>query len=411
MDSGAFLGLIVPAVAGCMCAIFLCFWHYNRQDKAALLFSVAFLMCTSGFVLNHFILAKDSLANGIVHNAFYVVGVYLLAVGISTAFHRTVPRKMLAALAIASVGAAAWLTLAHQGLSSERIITTNMIHGIMFIILTFSIWGIWRKNWTGTAVYASLWLCILNLMFVSPVTVLDINVTAEGFFDTVYWRSMNAITILSALALGGSLIAVCAMQQLNALRHDAENDYLTGLKTRRAFEESARTYCASRSGEVAASIILMDIDHFKVFNDEYGHTMGDAVISAFGRFLSQQTRKADLAGRVGGEEFCLLLPGTGTTGARQLATRLKDELSGLTVPGLPETARISASFGVAELGAATMFDEVYTVADAALYAAKSRGRDRVVCAEQPVDAGWPIRREKLSSPPQAKRQARRRIAS
>lgn len=410
MDHAVVIGLTVPAVAGCMSAIFFSFWYYSRSDRSALRFAAAFLMCALGFSLNHFVLPKESLENAIIHNACYAAGLYLLLSGIHHAFKREPPRGALIALGGGSVLIAAFITITMDGLS-QRILWLNMIHGSMMLVGCASLWGIWRNNWTGTAVFAGMALCILNFMVVSPLNVIGEPITEQSFFSTAYWQTMNVLSTLSVLAMGGALIATCVMQRLELLREDADHDYLTGLKTRRAFEEAARDYCTSRSGDIAASLIIIDIDHFKAINDEHGHAAGDQVISRIGAFLTSQTRSSDLTGRMGGEEFCLLLPGTDTRGARQLAARLRERLSQIEFKGLPPSQRVTASFGIAELGHRTAFADIYPMADAALYSAKSRGRDRIVCAPAPDDAGQPIRRERFLSRPDGSRIPANRMVS
>ncbi|MEQ8558150.1 MAG: GGDEF domain-containing protein [Henriciella sp.] len=393
-----------------MSAIFLSFWYYNRSDRSALRFAAAFLMCALGFSINHFVLDKDTLANAIVHNTFYAAGLYLLLDGIHGAFGRKVPKVILALIGAGSVIGAIIVQVSPAELN-QRILWINAVQGCMLVVSAFTLWGIWKRNWTGTATYAALCLCIVNMMTVAPYYVIRSMITEDTFFQTMYWGTMNVVATLSVLAMGGALISACVMQRLDLLRADAENDYLTGLKTRRAFEEAARLYCSSRSGDVAATLILIDLDHFKEINDDHGHTVGDQVISRFGSFLLENTRTSDMAGRMGGEEFCLLLPGTDTNGARQLATRLRETLSTLGFEGLPDKQKITASFGVAELGQRTAFGDIYPQADAALYSAKTRGRDRVVCATPPNDAGKPIRREIFLALPDGSRIPASRMAS
>ncbi|RIJ21614.1 GGDEF domain-containing protein [Henriciella barbarensis] len=398
MDQAIAIGFTVPAIATAMCAIFLCFWHYNREDRAALVFAAAFVMCAVGFLLNHFILAKESVANAIGHNACYAAGLYLLGDGIHRAFEKQPPRLALITLGAFSVIAAGIIQLSFVGLS-VRIITINFVHGLMLMVTAWSLRDIWNRSWTGTAVLAALALCIINFILVSPITVTGNTIRDETFFQSAYWQIINLISIFSVLGMGGALVSVCVMQRLDALRDDAESDFLTGLKSRRAFEQAARHYCEARSGDYAASVIIIDLDHFKNVNDAYGHAVGDKVIRGVGALLSAKTRMSDMAGRMGGEEFCLVLPGTDMSGAKTLGERLRRAISELPMEGVPEGLKVTASFGVAELGRDMLFEDVYPIADAALYAAKSLGRNRVECAELPSAIGKPVHRKKLKSVP------------
>lgn len=394
LDQAAAIGLTVPAIAVGMCGIFLCFWHYNREDRAALVFAGAFTMCAVGFTLNHFVLPKESLANALVHNACYALGLFLLCDGIHRAFERKTPRRTLAVLGVMSVIAAGIIQTCFVGLS-VRIVTINFIQGLMLIASAWTLRGVWNRSWTGTAVLAALSLCLLNMMIISPITVVGTTIREATFFESAYWQIINLISILSVLSMGGALVSVCVMQRLEALRDDAENDFLTGLKSRRAFDQAASQYCQARSGDYAASVIIIDLDHFKAVNDQFGHAAGDAVIRSVGALLSRQTRTSDMVGRMGGEEFCLLLPGTDLEGASILAERLRNRISELAEDDFPEGLSVTASFGVAELGRDMLFEDAYPVADAALYSAKSSGRNRVDCAEAPYDTGKPVRRQKL----------------
>lgn len=155
----------------------------------------------------------------------------------------------------------------------------------------------------------------------------------------------------------------------------AQTDPLTGLANRRTFMEwfERRFESAQSSGE-RLSVVMVDVDHFKRVNDQYGHSMGDDVIVRVAQLLKQSTRDTDIACRYGGEEFCLAIRERNAASAAQFAERLRIELA---APGFAEIP-ITASFGISstEFGAATplaLIDE----ADQALYAAKEGGRNRV----------------------------------
>lgn len=163
----------------------------------------------------------------------------------------------------------------------------------------------------------------------------------------------------------------------------AASDPLTGLSNRRGFFEGAARMLgmAQRCGS-PLSMIMLDIDHFKAVNDAYGHDAGDAVLRAVAERLRQSLRVSDLAGRVGGEEFAVLCPGTDLAGGVELAERLRQALEEMVVAADCRAVRVTASFGVAECrcGRDAAPSACLTRADRALYAAKRGGRNRV-CAE------------------------------
>ena len=167
-----------------------------------------------------------------------------------------------------------------------------------------------------------------------------------------------------------------ANQRLEQL---AAMDGLTGLKNRRAFEdrlveEVART---RRHGH-PLSLVLLDIDHFKSYNDTFGHPKGDEVLRNVGRLLSHTMRDTDFAARYGGEEFAIILPNTDTEGSQQVAERLRQVIEGATW----DDRAITASVGVASFSRAIGTAELLLEhADKALYRSKETGRNRVTMAE------------------------------
>jgi diguanylate cyclase (GGDEF)-like protein len=159
------------------------------------------------------------------------------------------------------------------------------------------------------------------------------------------------------------------------LRDLARLDHLTGALSRRAFlEEAGQAIGRSTRYAHPASIIMFDIDHFKLINDNYGHPAGDAVLRAVGAACTALIRDCDSFGRLGGEEFAFLLPDT-VTGGFAAAERFRKILATLATPGYPEI-RITASFGIASLTSGMTAKEWIAAADTALYAAKHDGRNQ-----------------------------------
>lgn len=184
---------------------------------------------------------------------------------------------------------------------------------------------------------------------------------------------------VSAVRIVAGLVAL-AFENLR-LYQQATSDHLTGLHNR-AFGErrlNESVLLGARSGQ-PTSVLMVDLDHFKAINDGFGHAAGDVVLCETARALEAACRASDICCRFGGEEFLLVLPETGLDAAAQCAERVRRALGdvSLSFEGRPLT--VSASIGVAEVGRDEHWARAIERADAALYAAKRAGRDRVCVA-------------------------------
>ncbi|TRW14739.1 GGDEF domain-containing protein [Glacieibacterium frigidum] len=159
------------------------------------------------------------------------------------------------------------------------------------------------------------------------------------------------------------------------LRQIAQSDFLTGALSRRGFV--SRLDAAIEHRFVApAALVTFDIDHFKPINDRFGHPTGDEVLKQIARACAESLRSGDSFGRMGGEEFALLLPDTDVTAALAAAERCRRAIAALSID-VGEVLKVTASFGIAPLtDAVADTDDWLCHADAALYAAKAGGRNR-----------------------------------
>ncbi len=167
------------------------------------------------------------------------------------------------------------------------------------------------------------------------------------------------------------------------VQRQATTDELTGLVNRRRFLEALETELErARLFETPLSLVLADLDDFKVVNDAHGHLAGDDALRTFGDLLEAHLRKVDVAGRLGGEEFAVLLPETDLEEATLVADRMRGALSAAPLR-LSGGVRISltSSFGIAELAPGQSAQRLVSRADAALYAAKAEGKNRVSIAD------------------------------
>jgi diguanylate cyclase (GGDEF)-like protein len=226
-------------------------------------------------------------------------------------------------------------------------------------------------------------------LFVGGVLVVGLSVTASMLFthlsfvefgDLEYRGAMWAAAIVPLLvaptAYGWVALLSWRLHKANAaLDALARRDALTGLDNRRAFVEAARARLAAGA---RVQLLIADIDHFKRINDSMGHAAGDLALVHAAAVLAKAAPEGSIVARIGGEEFALLVPAA--TDPAALVARIAAELAHMPVPAAAGLKRMTCSFGVAAAQPGEGLDSLLSRADAALYAAKDGGRDRMALA-------------------------------
>lgn len=186
------------------------------------------------------------------------------------------------------------------------------------------------------------------------------------------------------IAIGSHVLKLVFLDPLERAFHEtlldlSTKDPLTGLANRgSALAELQNRFGLSQRYGRPLSVVVCDLDHFKSVNDTFGHGAGDFVLRTFGERLVATLREADLAGRIGGEEFLMVLPETDLTGARPFAERLRKAIAGTPVPLASGGLTVTCSLGIAErTGDDLNAGQLLARADAALYRAKGGGRNQV----------------------------------
>jgi len=178
---------------------------------------------------------------------------------------------------------------------------------------------------------------------------------------------------------------VAVMVRLKAaddeVRRISVTDELTGLYNRRFLRKRLEEeFSRARRDKSPLSVVLLDLDHFKVINDVHGHSVGDEVLCALGEVLQDGLRQGDVVGRWGGEEFMVILPNSDVAGARITAERLRQSVEDLALDSIKPSMKVTASFGIAvydgfdpEIDASVLI----SWSDTAMYSAKEAGRNKV----------------------------------
>ncbi|MGY4407311.1 sensor domain-containing diguanylate cyclase [Bradyrhizobium sp. USDA 3315] len=220
---------------------------------------------------------------------------------------------------------------------------------------------------------------------------------AEGLaLDGIYadwWQQLWLIGSVVAALCGFSIVLmfylVAALKRRAAaedrLAHLANTDALTGLANRRRLDDTLDVeWRRGMRAKAPVSLLMIDVDHFKIYNDTYGHQAGDAVLTTVGRCIAGSAKRAtDLGARYGGEEFSVLLPGIGKTGALEIAERIRTKLAAARESEL-ELPTVSIGLSCLVPDHERTSRDLLKAADLALYQAKREGRDRVIVST----IGW-----------------------
>jgi diguanylate cyclase (GGDEF)-like protein len=268
-----------------------------------------------------------------------------------------------------------------------RTATVSVFHGAVALAIALTVYRA-RRSWSSHYVYQF-------------TTVMALIVAAgHAARAAVYLANANTLTsllqptplnvffvaagtlVLPVLTLGGVMMAHDSM--MAKAEHAANRDFLTGAWSRRAFFELAeREIMRIRRTGSMLSLLVLDIDHFKIINDRDGHAVGDQVLIDVVLKAETALRGADCFARLGGEEFAVLLPDTDRAAALLVAERLRTMLAKPAAAGNPymktATPDYTVSIGLAMLRDGETLEELIMRADAALYSAKATGRNRVAC--------------------------------
>jgi diguanylate cyclase (GGDEF)-like protein len=223
---------------------------------------------------------------------------------------------------------------------------------------------------------------INDFIFFIVMSVRAYSGIVNGHMSMLSPGAVQSMTYLAGYLLmivnGFGFLLLCKEKDDQQMALLATIDSLTGLVNRRAFferTESARLLAARLRSPIA--LMMIDIDHFKRLNDRFGHATGDEALCIFAATAQQALREHDIMGRLGGEEFALVLPGTDIEGALQAAERLRNAVAAAVLPTSGNQYTMTVSIGVVVIDPGEHINSALARADHALYAAKSAGRDRI----------------------------------
>lgn len=354
---------------------FFCIWLLERRRPHLMLYALAFLTISAATIVQFALWPADIGYNTIVSASLYSAAPLLLVEGVLKRSGKSMPLWLHAAWFCAIVGSLAYFYYGDNNLQ-VRVYLLNF--GMGCILLN----GAWllRELARGSVIdRAMLWLVFgLALTFIARTMVTGGSVPTDNvaeFFVSDFWIWTQFAMSILGVAMGLGLLLVGCADIIYALVAERDSDPLTGLLNRRGLQACAPKLLATVKRE-PVSVVACDLDNFKAINDRFGHASGDAVLAAFAGVIRAKVRAGDVAARVGGEEFVVVLKGSAVGDAYGLTERLRREIASARIEGLPDDFAVTASFGIAELHVGEDLWDAAERADKILYAAKRAGRNR-----------------------------------
>jgi diguanylate cyclase (GGDEF)-like protein len=380
MSGGSFILAINLAVGGLIAAAFASIAIYERARPAALWMAAAYVIGAGYFAaeaaIHVFNGGRFSVAGSV---AILLAGMAAFNLGLARKYGNAFsPRLLVAAIVAGTVLVFCVENLERHGL--VRMLGYQIPFFVMQALAASIVFNAQHRRGADNLLGALLALSALQFLtkpFIAHA-VGGWGADPQAYLSSDYALISQSMSTVSAMAVALMTIFILFRDVLAEATAKSEVDTLSGLLNRNGFQLRANVALQQglRDGR-SISLVICDLDHFKSINDTLGHSSGDRVISAFAAFLGAAAGPGNVSGRIGGEEFAVLLPGSNLASGKLFAEGIRSAFSAMPVAGLPAELRFTASFGVAELKSGEELAELMLRADEALYIAKRDGRDRV----------------------------------
>jgi diguanylate cyclase (GGDEF)-like protein len=325
------------------------------------------IVFANGLLLTTFVLIHRSVADFVQGGSrtkrleALLVGSGCVGLGFFTLVHPSLEvRSGIVSLGSASIAMLSILTLVRCADRTVRVpcLATAALLGAFVLTMLLRIVGVLLHSVPGEY-FASSFFNVINL-FGYEIVIVGVPLGYFWMTATRLWARQNELAL---------------------------TDPLTGLPNRRALEAwGERAMAQSRSGQIAFTLLAIDVDHFKQINDRYGHKGGDVALRSMAQALAAVVRKEDLVARLGGEEFLVVFWNEGVERTLLSAERIRSIIESMTISVEEQIVKVTVSVGVAVFQSNDTFETVLRRADRALYAAKLAGRNRVMLESNLVPA-------------------------
>jgi diguanylate cyclase (GGDEF)-like protein len=386
LDTGLFISLLNPAIALTLAAAFLLLWLYRPQRAYLLMLVGAYTGSAMGFLLQYFTLPIGLPATKLLSVISFTIAAFGLSTAIVTRYGRPLPWRALGAFGFGGLAAFSWFMFVQPDLT-WRVLAVNFGFGGISLIVAAEIRAVPNRGPVERLIIVLAALSGVNFIIrtLMIMALYGPYTSYDGFYTSVYWTTALLSHAVLSLLIALSLFTAEALDLVRSLRSESLTDPLSGLLNRRGFEAKASALLKTCAlSKLPVALVVADLDRFKALNDRHGHAAGDRVIAEFALRLRMAAGMRAVAGRMGGEEFAVLLPMADPAAARLFAEAVRTVFAAEAIDGLPREVRVTASFGIAARSGDEGLAELTCRADEALYHAKRGGRDGVRVSYQRV---------------------------
>ena len=373
--------LSTPMVALIFAAAFLVIWQRDRARTENLALGSGWLFLAIAMLISQLSPAHLGRALVAITHVPYSIAALGMASGILIRVGVAPPLRTFLGISLAGICTMALTQMIGNSIKADLLIT-NIASGVIMVMTTQSFAAAAKRDGIERFMLAIL-IFVSAQFFLRPVLafMFDGPIAPAAYRESTYYMSLAWLFGFGSVLFGLAQLTVSVKDHIDALKARTATDDLSGLLARGEFEHQVKEAFAKASSKgVNVALVVCDLDHFKQVNDIWGHQVGDRAIAGFGVMIGSTVRDADFAGRVGGEEFCILVWNATESNAAGLAERLRKRTMELDIGDGALDARLTASFGVAERLAGESYRSIFARADKALYEAKQNGRNRVIGA-------------------------------
>ena len=376
------LQLITPGILFVFGVAFVCAWLVEKKRNYLLLLASACVLFALGAMSQILSLPPSVGVNAIVSGALYTSAVISAVEGILVRSGRGLGPVIDMAILAGFVCLLAYFFYVDRNLIA-RVYIQNFGYGLLMLLAAGRLTALARGPSVDRALF---WVLLLFGLHFFPRTLLTVGFSAPidkiTFGNSMFWQALQLSLAVLGAGLALAVLAAAVSDMIDDLRRERDFDLLTGILNRRGFQDRVSAHLL-KHGSGRAAFALCDIDNFKSINDTLGHDVGDDVLEEVGRIMRNASRKRDIVGRLGGEEFAVFLPDTEEQEAVDYAERLRTAIEQNSFSVLGGARQVTASFGVGKLQPGDNWPSLYKRIDGRLYEAKRTGRNRTISSASP----------------------------